>query len=452
MTAAPSPSLNEWSDAQMRVSAAKMAEAVSATALVKHRPGFGQTVRPAKGSVVAAVGSAESEDEPDYFFHWLRDSAVIMDAALILIRNGVDADGWKQRFADFVRFSLGLSQISGRRFLAEVDFRSQTRPELRQYLRSEEDIAGVEGDRVLGEVRYNADGTLDFLRWGRPQHDGPAARALVVLCAFEAGASYDALADSAADLLRLDLDYTLKHGGAPCYDIWEEEEAQHYYTCLLQCAALHAGSSWAAAKGTREYASRLSVGADQLRDKLEDFWAPENGFLVSRLMPPGRESLKALDFSVILGLLHARMETGPHSIADDRAAMTMDKLEALFAADYAINRSAGPGLAFGRYRGDSYVSGGAWFICTFGAAEFYYRRADAFSSERSAAQGPAELIAKGDAILETARRFIPETGEISEQFDKTTGEQTSAKNLIWSNAAFISVWQARKNALARNRQ
>ena len=101
-------SLDEWAEAQARISAAKMAECISATSIVKHRPGFGQTVRPAKGSVIAAIGSAHSETEPDYFFHWLRDSAVIMDAALMLAERGIDADAWRQRFAEFVRFSLDL--------------------------------------------------------------------------------------------------------------------------------------------------------------------------------------------------------------------------------------------------------------------------------------------------------------------------------------------------------
>ncbi len=86
-------SLDEWADAQARISAGKMAECVSATSIVKHRPGFGQTIHPAKGSVIAAIGSAHSETEPDYFFHWLRDSAAIMDAALVLVRRGIECGG-----------------------------------------------------------------------------------------------------------------------------------------------------------------------------------------------------------------------------------------------------------------------------------------------------------------------------------------------------------------------
>ncbi len=445
----------------MRISAAKMAGSVSATSLVKHRPGFGYTVRPAKGSVLAAIGSAGSQDEPDYFFHWLRDSAAIMDAALILIRNGIDADAWRERFADFVRFSLDLSRISGAAFLAATDMRSQTAPEFQQYLRPDAEIAAVEGDAVLGDVRYNADGTLDFERWGRPQHDGPAARALTVLRFLEAGAVPDDLRDEAARLLRLDLDYTLKHAGAPCFDIWEEEVGEHYYTLLLQSAALRGGMFWAGAQGETDYSHALADAMHRLQDRLEDFWSPD-GYFRSRIMPPGATTTKALDSAVMLGLVHigtmpaghahsmAGRMIGRHSVTDSRAADTVEKLEAQFAADYAINRNAGPGLAFGRYRGDTYISGGAWYICTFGAAEFYYKLAAAEARFKAApAERTAQILANGDAILEFARRFVPETGELSEQFDQKTGEQTSAKDLTWSNAAFITAWQARTNALAR---
>jgi glucoamylase len=432
MNTASSASLDDWADAQARISAAKMAEAVSATGLVKHRPCFGQTVRPARGSVLGAIGSAAAENEPDYFFHWLRDSAAVMDAALVLIRNGIDAGAWRQRFADFVRFSLGLSRISGSRFLSSnPDLRDRTEPQFRQYLRPDDEIAAVEGERALGEVRYNADGTLDFLRWSRPQHDGPALRALTVLRFLKAGAVNGDIGDAAADLLRLDLGYTLRHGCEPCYDIWEEEKAEHYCTCLLQAAALREGSSWAAAAGELDHSHELASAADRIADRLDDFWSPLKGHILSRLMPPGQTSGKDLDSAVILGLIHAGDRP---AIAGKRALMTMKALEAAFT----------PGLAFGRYRGDTYFGGGAWFICTFGAAEFYYKLAAAQCSGN--ARDAAAAIARGDGILEAARRAIPLSGEISEQFDRTTGEQASARDLAWSHAAFITARQARKDA------
>ena len=89
------------------------------------------------------------------------------------------------------------------------------------------------------------------------------------------------------------------------------------------------------------------------------------------------------------------------------------------------------------------MSGGAYYFSTFGAAEYYYRLAAAAPSEA------ADLIAKGDAILSRTREFIPPSGDLSEQFDHSTGEQTSAPNLSWSYACFITAWDARQAACAK---
>jgi glucoamylase len=444
MTAASSLSLAEWGESQLRLSAERMAENVSATSLVMERPCFSQIVRPAKGAVLAAAATNITATNPDYFFHWLRDSATVMDAGLVLIREGIDAERWRANFADFVRFSLYLKRISGRRFLRETDIRGVTEHKFRQFLRPEEELMTVEGEKVLDEVRYNADGTIDFLRWSRPQYDGPAARALTVLRFYDAGAILPDAERPASELLRMDLGHTRKVAGRNCVDIWEEEDADHYYTHLLQFAALAKGAEWAAATGDKQFAADLDVAARGLGDSLDRFWCHDRKFLRSRIPPPGRIPEKELDFAVILGLLHSGMSGEAHTVRDERALATMQSLEDMFGAEYALNREAGQAFAFGRYKGDSYFSGGAWFLCSFGAAEFYYRLA--------AAKGDIALLHRGDIVLDMARKYIPKDGDISEQFDQTTGEQTSAKNLTWSHAAFITMWAARKAALAASEQ
>jgi glucoamylase len=96
----------------------------------------------------------------------------------------------------------------------------------------------------------------------------------------------------------------------------------------------------------------------------------------------------------------------------------------------------------GRYEGDVYYSGGAYYFSTLGAAEF------CFLAAAAGAQGGADRwIARGDAFLETVRAFTPESGDLSEQFDQRAGEQTSAKHLAWSYAAFISCVAARRAAI-----
>ena len=48
------------------------------------------------------------------------------------------------------------------------------------------------------------------------------------------------------------------------------------------------------------------------------------------------------------------------------------------------------------------------------------------------------------------RKYTPESGEMSEQFDQTTGAQTSAKNLAWSYASYITALSARREATGQS--
>src|SRR3546814_18120052 len=44
-------------------------------------------------------------------------------------------------------------------------------------------------------------------------------------------------------LLLADLDYTAAHAGTPCLDLWEDIVGRHYYTQIVQCAALERGAA-----------------------------------------------------------------------------------------------------------------------------------------------------------------------------------------------------------------
>ncbi len=60
--------LEAWIEHQAAIAADRMARAISATHLTFHRPGFGQTVRPARGSILASP-ETELANKPNYFFH-----------------------------------------------------------------------------------------------------------------------------------------------------------------------------------------------------------------------------------------------------------------------------------------------------------------------------------------------------------------------------------------------
>ncbi len=254
--------------------------------------------------------------------------------------------------------------------------------------------------------------------------------------------SADTLAD-AERLLRIDLALTAARWREPSFDIWEEELGHHYFTLRVSAAALNEGAEWLRAAGEATEATALRAEAQAIRETLDRFWLPDAGYYRSRIMPPGVASTKMLDIAVILAAVHAGDGDEVHSVRDPRMHATLEKLEQLFDRLYPINhdrpRERAP--AMGRYEGDVYYSGGAYYFSTLGAAEFCFLAAAAHapgSDERR------KWIAHGDAFLETVRAFTPASGDLSEQFDQRTGEQTSAKHLAWSYAGFISCVTARR--------
>jgi glucoamylase len=298
----------------------------------------------------------------------------------------------------------------------------------------------------------NPDGTLDISRWTRPQHDGAPLRALTVLrwlrtLRGEGGRALSSSAVADAErLLRTDLGLTALHWREPSLDIWEEELGHHYFTLRVAAAALTEGARWLDAAGEAGEAAALRAEARLIVETLDGYWLPEAGHYRSRVLPAGAATAKLLDISVILAAVHAGDDGDTHSARDPRMHATLAKLEQLFDRLYAINRErpAGSAPALGRYEGDVYFSGGAYYFSTLGAAELCYLAAAA-QAHGSAAH--AKWVAHGDAFLETVRAFTPASGDLSEQFDQRTGKQTSAKHLAWSYAAFISCVTARRAVL-----
>jgi len=440
--------LSAWIDRQQAHAARQMLRSISPLGIVKARPGFGQLIHPAPGAVVASPVPASYDPDPDYFFHWYRDSAIVMEALRLLHTAGpVDAGGEPRHalalFGEYVGFNAALRGLDGRRLVAASgEWRTRVAPDFVQYLRPDAELERLHGDAVAADTRVNADGSLDISNWARPQNDGPALRALSILRWMRGAALAGELRTTCEALLREDLRFASEHWRLPCYDLWEEERGLHYFTLRVTAQALEEGADWlaeraaAAARGCRAESQAILA-------TLDGYWLPDRGYYRSRLLESGEPSAKELDIAVVLAALQAGDGSVAHSPRDPRIQATLDALDALFEADYLINRGrpAARGPALGRYRGDRYYSGGAYYFSTLAAAELCFRAATG--------SGRDALLARGDRYLETVRAFIPESGDMSEQFDQRTGEQTSAKHLAWSYAAFISCAAARRAASGR---
>jgi glucoamylase len=285
-------------------------------------------------------------------------------------------------------------------------------------------------------------------------------------------------------LLERDLAFTCAVWREPCYDLWEENYGRHYYTRLVQHAALREGALWARELGEARRAQEWREAADAILHSLDDHFDAEAGvYLTPANEDPGEPRhpfAMRLDIAVIFGVIHADRGDGPHSVLDPKILATMVALERLFSMEYPINWRRAPDCApaMGRYANDKYFSGGAYYFSTLAAAQFYYRFAEAVgagaavatSSENRAllaewlAQPLAALtaatleeryrpllckalVARGDMFMAMVRTHAPESGELAEQFSQIDGAPTSAKNLAWSYAAFITALARRREAI-----
>jgi glucoamylase len=436
--------LDDWIDGEALVAAGGMLRAVSATNLVKDRPGFGQRIVPRPGSVVASPVLAAYDPDPDYVFHWFRDSAIVIDALRVAIEDGlVDATA-VERLSEFVAFSRSLRGLDGRALLRDGGFKYEIQPPFQQYVRPDKEIAAVFGEAALAEARVNADGTLDFTRWARPQNDGAALEVLALSRWRTVRPGLPAaLLNAMVELAASDLDFIRARARETSFDIWEEERGFHYFTQLVQAEALVRGAEWLEEAGDAARASACRTVADEFAPSLDAYWSETDGFYRARI---GGAPQKALDIAVILGVLHAGRAKGVHSVLDPKAQATLAALEDGFDREYPINRErpADRGPAMGRYASDAYYGGNPWYLATLAAAELHFRLAAALAP----GAGIAAAIERGDMFMRTVKAYTPPSGDLSEQFDRTTGAQISAKQLAWSYAAFITAAASRRRACA----
>ena len=415
------------------------------------------------GTVRGTILASPSKHDPNYYYYWVRDGALVMQSILGLYEKatGAERDAYFRDMDDYVRMSRA-NQLEAR------------------------------GN--LGEPRFNVDGTLNTEPWGRPQNDGPALRALVLI-RFANGLLDQGRRDyvekhlyaarlPAETVVKADLEYTGHSWRNKCIDLWEEIWAHHFFTRAVQLAALREGAKLATRLKDAGAAAFYSKQADLIEGEITKHWSDSHGYYKSAVESdagPDHQKPSELDASVVLAALASEQATGPLSIADGKILATADKIEKSFASLYNINKNKSVGTAVGRYPEDYYFGGNPWVLTTAAFAELNYRLAVKIDQSRSfkvnanqagffakvLPQGERGLLragtdlaaspllkakvieglfAKGDQYMERIRLHVNPDGSLSEQINRENGFMLSAPDLTWSYASFIRASAARGTA------
>ncbi|MFK7763714.1 MAG: glycoside hydrolase family 15 protein [Roseobacter sp.] len=428
--------LSDWVEFR-RISATRsLRAAVSATHLCHTRAGFGWQIRPAPGSVLASSRLTHWDPEPDYFHHWVRDAAIVMRVLPDILKkaSAQDASWWRQAFADYISFSLKITDPDETP-LATNPLQQTTSDPFRKYLRPDAELQRLNGLARLEEPRCAADGTPDLERWSRPQDDGPALRASSTIAILDA--CPDLTTPETEQLIRRDLAHLARIAGRPSIGPWEDPPKRHDgFTLISQWDALSRGADWLVAQGCD--GSALLICAQKVMEWIDRTADPHEPAWKAAVESPAG----CYDSATVLAILHAQRCDGPLAITAERTLGTVAALEDEARALYTINENQKV-PAIGRFKADDFFGGNPWLPITLGFAELHYKIAVLFDCDRA--------FKRADRGMALIRKFIPDDHALPEQIDRHTGAPTSCLNLSWSAAAFIGAAEAHNCAHATMR-
>ena len=434
--------------------------------------GLLQNISPS-GSVPGVVIASPSWENPDYYYHWVRDAALVMDVVVNLFEraNGSQLRGYYSTLiSDYVEFSR-KNQLTPNR------------------------------SGGLGEPKFNIDGSAFSGDWGRPQNDGPALRA-ITLTRF----AFDLLQEGTQDawvhsklydgrlpsnsLIKTDLEYISHHWKDSSFDLWEEVQGQHFYTRMVQRKALLQGANLADRLGDTLAGVWYRQQARLLEIEIQKHWSASRGYILATLESPVSDLQKplGLDVAVVLGVLHGSVSDSFFSPLSDQVQASVLSLRIAFQNAYSINSRTDLGPAIGRYPEDTYNgyttngSGNPWVLATLAFSEYYTDLASQLRDTGRLVITPLNLpffralnlplrgqglwvgqtLRSGDPLfvslvsqlekeaegfLSRVKYHCPAEKNLSEQINRDTGFMQGAPDLSWSYASLITAYWKRNESL-----
>ncbi|KAJ3553980.1 hypothetical protein NM688_g3339 [Phlebia brevispora] len=382
------------------------------------------------GAMAGIVIASPSTSNPDYLYTWTRDASLVFKVLIDQFTSGQDKSQ-RALIDDFVSAQAFLQQIPN--------------------------LSGGVSSGGLGEPKFYINETAFNGEWGRPQNDGPALRATAIInyanwLIDHGNTSW--VTNTLWPVIKLDLDFVALHWNLTTYDLWEEIYSSSFFTTAVQHRALREGSSLAAKIGQKRVHSAATISNTA----------------------PGRSGK---DANTVLASIHtfdpaAGCDAATFQPCSDKALANLKAYVDSFRPVYSLNRgkASNAAVATGRYPEDVYYNGNPWYLTTFAVAEQLYdalivweaqhelqvtetsleffRQFDPFVEVGTYASWTLTYQTMTSAIKTFADGFVlenakytPSNGELSEQYDKSTGQQTSAIDLTWSYASALTVFAAR---------
>jgi glucoamylase len=430
------------------------------------------------GAVIAAPALPSNEFSQAYYFHWVRDGAIVMSIIEDLYLRSND----KKQKAYYREIMVSYLD-----FVEKI----QSQPWLN-------------GVNVLGEPKFNVDGSLWTGAWGRPQiaSAGDQVIALTKIAAIFLDEEKDQdlvnkiYNTNPNSLLKANLEYCATLWSAPSVNMWEELSGNHFSVRLMQRSALLIGAVLAERLGDGEAAAYYRQTALHINNMLETHWHEHLGYYFETPLAENQQG-GGIDVSVLISLFYGQQNDihDEFSVTQSRVLSTAFYVRSVFKDLYQINVARHindtncRAWLIGRYEIDIYdgnrsIYGNPWFLSSNLLAALYYSIIkelllgkkilvnflvqqfchqvapelkipldDVIESSKPYFSSFIEcLFREGDAILEIIKQHCATyddntTMHMSEQIDRFTGKQASANDLSWSYSSYLSAVLEREKVI-----
>ncbi|KGQ87766.1 glucoamylase [Candida albicans P94015] len=352
-----------------------------------------------KDLLPGVVIASPSTSNPDYYYQWTRDSAIIIN---ILIEH------LSQTPLHLINKNSTSSLVH---IIESYIFNTQI---LQQIPNLSGNVDNLEN---LGEPKFHVNLTAFNESWGRPQRDGPGLRSIAIMnylsllnnTQHQPSFSNLTMNDTSKiyhDIIKPDLKYSIEFWQFEGFDLWEEIKGIHFFTSLVQLKSLTMGLKFAQFYND-SFEFRLDImnsielltkyielesgfinNEDSDGDEDNEQQLLSKSYIISSPKLFYAKSRSGLDIASILAVLYTHNNNNANDDDDNDFPFDVDNGLVLTTLRYLIQdmtlrypinfQDNFQGVALGRYPEDIYdgygkSEGNPWFISTATASELIYR-------------------------------------------------------------------------------
>ncbi|CAI4214426.1 unnamed protein product [Parascedosporium putredinis] len=370
----------------------------------------------AAGIPAGVVVASPSKTDPDYWYTWTRDSALV--------------------------FKTVIEEFASKPYDASLQKKIQ------EYITAQAKLQGVSNPPAASSTAAASASPR------RPQRDGPPLRAIAMsqYAKWLIDNGYPKTAQEVVwPVIRNDLYYTAQYWNNTGFDLWEEVSGASFFTTISQYRALVEGSNLAAQLKTT--CKACDQVAPHILCFVQNYWN-NAGYMVSNILTSASRSGK--DGNSILASIHSYdprlgCDALTFQPCSDRALANHKAVTDSFRS-WTINKNIpqGTAVAVGRYIEDVYYNGNPWYLLTLAAAEQLYDAVAVWKNQGSVTVTATSLaffkdlvpsitagtyqngtttftsvvdavFAYADGYVNVVKTYVKADGSMPEQFSKTDG-------------------------------